>query len=386
MAIELLGDGRPLLLVDYALDFAARGWPVFPVHYPMPAGCSCGNPRCGQVAKHPITPNGLKDATTNEKQIRAWWRRHPAANIGLVTGAASGLLVLDLDNAGAIDEASRRGIPPTPYSQTAKGLHVLLKHPSGTIKNRVRLLPGMDIRADDGYIVAPPSVHATGVVYKWEVSPDEQKLADVPAWLLDLLNDKTPTPAPPAPVSRNLPTHDAGAAALFDQQIARLRTAPEGARNDTLNRAAYTLGGLVGANRLNPDDVATTLESEGRAAGLTERETLATVASGLLAGMAAPLPSRDRPPLRVFPPGQPQPAEEPTEEPAHPSQPAEEPRRSRFNLVRATEFKNRPAPDCLVEGILQVDSLAALVGPWGSYKSFIALDLSASVATGAALA
>jgi hypothetical protein len=244
----------------------------------------------------------------------------------------------------------------------------------------------MDIRADDGYIVAPPSVHATGVVYKWEVSPDEQKLADVPAWLLDLLNDKTPTPAPPAPVSRNLPTHDAGAAALFDQQIARLRTAPEGARNDTLNRAAYTLGGLVGANRLNPDDVATTLESEGRAAGLTERETLATVASGLLAGMAAPLPSRDRPPLRVFPPGQPQPAEEPTEEPAHPSQPAEEPRRSRFNLVRATEFKNRPAPDCLVEGILQVDSLAALVGPWGSYKSFIALDLSASVATGAAWA
>ena len=80
-----------------ALEYASRGWPVFPVHVPAGGGCSCGNPGCEHVGKHPRTQHGLLDATTDEATIRQWWTDWPDANIGFATGAASGIVVLDID-------------------------------------------------------------------------------------------------------------------------------------------------------------------------------------------------------------------------------------------------------------------------------------------------
>ena len=93
-------------LRDAALGHASRGIPVLPLHYPLPhrgdlqpvtgdmqpavgSGCSCRDPGCGQVGKHPLgslVPHGMKDATCNRARILAWWTRRPSANIGLATG------------------------------------------------------------------------------------------------------------------------------------------------------------------------------------------------------------------------------------------------------------------------------------------------------------
>jgi Bifunctional DNA primase/polymerase, N-terminal len=103
-------------LRDAAVGYAARGIPVLPLHYPLPhrtglqpvagdsqptvarAACSCRDPRCGQVGKHPLgslVPHGVKDATCNRARILAWWTRHPHANIGLATGHHFDVLDVD---------------------------------------------------------------------------------------------------------------------------------------------------------------------------------------------------------------------------------------------------------------------------------------------------
>jgi Bifunctional DNA primase/polymerase, N-terminal len=84
-------DRLTMVLVDAALAYAARGWPVFPLHTPTPAGCSCGHLDCGSIGKHPRTKHGVKDATTDEAQIRAWWKRWPHANMALQALTAENL-------------------------------------------------------------------------------------------------------------------------------------------------------------------------------------------------------------------------------------------------------------------------------------------------------
>lgn len=159
-------------LVDYALEYANRGWPVIPLHTPVEGGCSCSKSDCNSIGKHPRTKNGLKNATTDEKQIRAWWKRWPAANIGILTGAASGFIVLDVDHGGekTLDELQRQNgpFPKTMESITGGGgMHILFAHPGGKIRNKVRFAEGLDIRGDGGYIVAPPSLHKSGKRYEW---------------------------------------------------------------------------------------------------------------------------------------------------------------------------------------------------------------------------
>ena len=84
--------------VEAALAAARRGWPVIPLHSPTKAGtCTCRKKVCDSPAKHPRTAHGLKDGTTDEKIIRGWWSRWPRANLGICTGAVSGLVVVDVD-------------------------------------------------------------------------------------------------------------------------------------------------------------------------------------------------------------------------------------------------------------------------------------------------
>ena len=82
---------------SFALAYARQGWPVFPIHTPTDYHCSCGTPKCKDIGKHPRTPHGWKDATTDEAMIRHWWTRWPQANIGGSTGAVSGFIGLDID-------------------------------------------------------------------------------------------------------------------------------------------------------------------------------------------------------------------------------------------------------------------------------------------------
>ena len=84
-------------MLEQALNYARRGWPVFPVHSATNGTCSCGRPDCRHPAKHPRTSNGFHDATTDEHQIREWWTQALHANIGIPTGRVSGILVIDVN-------------------------------------------------------------------------------------------------------------------------------------------------------------------------------------------------------------------------------------------------------------------------------------------------
>ena len=176
--------------LDAALDYASRGWAVLPLHTPTAhARCSCGRADCSSPGKHPRTAHGVKDATTDARTIRASWAAYPDANVGIVTGSASGFAVADVDprNGGneALEELEKKHgrLPDTATAQTSAGGRHLYFSTDGPVKSRV-LAPGVDFKGDGGYVVAPPSRHASGDVYRGdEAFEDGRPLADLPSWL-----------------------------------------------------------------------------------------------------------------------------------------------------------------------------------------------------------
>ena len=118
----------------------------------MGDGCSCGDPGCEQIGKHPRTKHGFFDGTTDETIIRQWWTQWPDANIGLITGATSGFIVLDVDPRHGGDETLARWIgehgalPDTLEVRTGGGgRHIYFAHPGGHVKSR-NLAPGIDAK------------------------------------------------------------------------------------------------------------------------------------------------------------------------------------------------------------------------------------------------
>lgn len=198
-------------LLDAALAYAARGWPVFPVHTPTEHGCSCRNSACQAPGKHPRTQHGLKDATLDSTVITQWWSDWPDANISLVTGSRSGLVALDIDRRhdgdDTLAELERKygPLPDTVRNLTGGGWHELFAYPDVPVKSKANLAPGVDVRGDGGYIVAPPSRHANGQTYGWEVghAPEDLALASLPAWLLTLLTSST-HPSPNQPLRKTV--------------------------------------------------------------------------------------------------------------------------------------------------------------------------------------
>jgi len=270
-------------LRDAALDYAQRGWSVIPL-----------KPR----DKRPLVAwEAYQTQRASVEQVREWWDQYPGANVGLVTGAISGIVVLDVD--GPDGEASLAGkdIPVTPSVATGKGRHIYLAHPGGTIKNFARKLPGLDLRGDGGYVVAPLSVHPSGRVYTWIDGPDVP-LAEMPAWLLELVRPTEPQRPAPRPAVQQVDREAAYAQRALDAELDAVARAPEGTRNDTLNRAAFNLGQLVAAGLLDRGDVEDQLVHTAVANGLTVREALATVRSGLAAGERQPRTIPDRPLVR----------------------------------------------------------------------------------------
>lgn len=188
-----------------ALQLAALGWPVFPVHTPVVNGevvrCSCGKADCTSVGKHPNTRHGIKDATTDPEQIKRWWRTWPDANIGVAVGKGCGehgVFVLDVDPRHDGDkslqslEAQHGPLPRTIRARTGGGgEHFFFRHPGGNVKNITGLAPGLDIKVDGGYVVVAPSLHASGGSYAWQKGcepwADGCEFAEAPNWLVDLV-------------------------------------------------------------------------------------------------------------------------------------------------------------------------------------------------------
>lgn len=182
---------------DYANEFSRHGLPVFPLHFPVRREgrtfCSCENSTCRDVGKHPVAslvPSGLKNATTNQDVTKSWFDDQ-LWNLGVTTGKASGIFVIDCDPRHGGDgslaalEAEHGPVPETWRFKTGgNGEHIIFRHPGGAIRNSVSAVaPGIDVRGESGYIVAPPSRHASGGFYLIaETSHDE--IADAPSWLL----------------------------------------------------------------------------------------------------------------------------------------------------------------------------------------------------------
>jgi replicative DNA helicase len=234
-------------LLESALGYAHWGWPVFPLHTPaMDGTCSCKHPGCDKVGKHPRTLHGLKDGTTNEDTIRAWWAKWPDANIGIVCGAASGVVVLDIDKRHggkqSLEELERRHemlLPTATVRTGGGGNHLFFRHPGGEIRNKAGLdgLPGLDVRGDGGYVVAPSSLHISGKTYEWEADPEEVPMADMPLWLVDLLTARSPP-------NEKSPEADAGDAIS------------EGRRNATLT----SLGGSMRRRGMTESEINAALQ------------------------------------------------------------------------------------------------------------------------------
>jgi hypothetical protein len=192
--------------LEFALRAAELG-PILPLHWAEDGECSCGVQACVNAGKHPATRNGVKDATTDEKLMRAWRRENPHANIGIAMGNDSGIFVLDVDPRRGGDESLQQvqekygALPDGPRVRTGGGGENLyfMMPPGVTVRSRVALRPGIDVRGKGSYAVAVGSVHASGRKYLWQKgkTPSQLPVPVCPDWLLHLISEQRP-PQPKA--------------------------------------------------------------------------------------------------------------------------------------------------------------------------------------------
>jgi hypothetical protein len=304
-------------LRDAAVGYAARGIPVLPLHYPLShrgglqpvgddhpavarAACSCRDPSCGQVAKHPLgslVPHGVKDATCNRARILAWWTRHPQANIGLATGHCFD--ILDIDGpAGARalrTLAAAHGFQSSgPLVRTGGGGWHYYLAPTGLGNVHPAGLAHVDWRGRGGYVVAPPSRHASGHPYQWAPGRDlDTPPGQVPAVLLERLQPRQrqqPSGRVQLPAAADGPGERYGRAALA-VELARVAAAPVGQRNRQLWESTRNLYNLVATGALHHHEVHQGLLDAAERCGLLAeepRQTHRTLASGRQVGLAHP--------------------------------------------------------------------------------------------------
>jgi hypothetical protein len=205
--------------------YQSLGWRLLPLHEVRADGlcscghteradrtCECGDPKCklkhgaGSIAKHPRVSNWPANASDDPAKHSAWLHHFPTCNIGVATGAASGLIALDVDPDKGGDESlaaliARHGpLPRTAEQRTGSGgRHYLFQHPGFPVTNSAgKLGPGLDIRGDGGQIVLSPSRSGTGS-YSWILAPWDVPLAPLPPWLFAELRR---APALSAPLER----------------------------------------------------------------------------------------------------------------------------------------------------------------------------------------
>ena len=276
-------------LLRSVLSLTARGWHVFPC---IPGG------------KRPALRGNWQDlATTDPDRVRAWWAR-TTYNIGVACGP-SGLVVIDLDaphnrqpadspaaesGTDALAALCRQHGQPYPLPTYAVdtpsgGCHLYYAAPHDRIRNSAsRLGPLIDVRADGGYVIGKDS-RVGGHPY---TERDARTPVPLPAWIADLLQEGPPT-AIGITLSVPLSAHGTAYAMAALREEARLvATARPGTRNDTLNRAAFSLGQLAAAGLLPPLAVATALASAAERAGLPAEEARRTIRSGMTAGSRRP--------------------------------------------------------------------------------------------------
>lgn len=185
--------------IQWARAYAEElGWAVFPI-WEVDAGvCACPKgSKCKSPGKHPRTKHGFKNASDLVDDVETWWTAHPLAHIGIRTGETT-FIALDFDDPAQLAAFEAVHGPFTgPLAKTGGGgWHALFLPPGIPVPCRQGIAPGVDVRGDGGYVVAPPSGHVSGEVYGWVRGP-ETPLQAIPASLLELLAG-APALTPPA--------------------------------------------------------------------------------------------------------------------------------------------------------------------------------------------
>ncbi|WP_182976980.1 bifunctional DNA primase/polymerase [Arthrobacter cheniae] len=220
----------PPQALHYALQYAAKGWPVFPVYGIVQGRCTCKDGiKCDNAGKHPRTSNGVNGATTDPQTVRAWWTQWPDANIGLACGQVSGFFAVDVDaKSGGFESIGAFGQLPETLSVITGGggKHLLFKYPADGVRlgNKVGWLRGVDVRSDGGYVVAAPSLHSSGARYSWQ--NEEVEIIEPPLGLIESI--------------RGSSTRKDYSTDLKDS-LSILEGIPEGERDDVLFRWACRL-------------------------------------------------------------------------------------------------------------------------------------------------
>jgi len=283
--------------LEAALAYAARNWPVFPCRA---ADEETGDhdPETGELiirsVKTPYTGTGFKAATKREHILQRWWADWPDAMIGVPTGEPIGAWVLDIDPRHGGDgtlaslEAEHAPLPRTRTATTASGgRHYYFRHVAG-VRNRGNLGPGIDVRGDGGYVIAPGSVTAAGGAYAWT---DECEPADAPQWLLDMVLRRPPPQQASSPAGHTLPRtghNPAYVHAAVERELSDLAGTPMGNRNNALNDSAFALGQFVGAGALSRSEAEALLENVARGWGRDWAKCVKTIGNGLGAGILRP--------------------------------------------------------------------------------------------------
>jgi hypothetical protein len=222
--------------------------------------------------KRPACPHGFKDASNEPHTIAGLWWRFPGPLIGIATGAASGIDVLDIDIKHAALgwwRANQHRFPATRSFRTRSGgVHLYLLHAAGLGCSAGKLAPGVDMRADGGYAI---SWFAAGLVCL-----DHSRPATWPAWMLELLLPKSKPEYRPRPVLR--PDRDGKG---IDGILRLVADAPEGERNSILHWGACRLGERADTGQIGIGEAEGMLIAAATSAGLAAREARATVRSGL---------------------------------------------------------------------------------------------------------
>lgn len=278
-----------------ALEYAARGWPVFPAPQ--------GQKKSHKSEKHSGTKWG---ATIDAAEIESDWAKWPQANVGIVTGPKSGFFVVEADTlqghgvdgiANLADLIDQNGpLPDTIEALSPSGSwHIYFKWPEGLdIANSAgQVAPGVDVRGDGGMVIGVPSVK-TGAEkpYRWETPPGLFDLAECPEWLLKLCTKPQPKLS-----KRAMPTASGKSTAWADAalcgELSNLLAAPDGQRNDALNKAAFSLAQIVAGGGLDERAVRQRLSAAADDIGLDPQEIAATIDSGFVAGLQTPRGSND---------------------------------------------------------------------------------------------
>ncbi|MFZ5667725.1 MAG: phage/plasmid primase, P4 family [Pseudomonadota bacterium] len=243
-AINRFGGETGMKVAAAAVIYAECGVPVFP---------------CDPKRKSPLVRRGFKDATTNVDQVRRWWSKWPDAMIGVPTGLASKLFVLDVDDLDAFNNGCSIERPETLTAITGKGEHYYFAwDPGRPVKNAQKMMrdgkarwpfpdaPGCDCRGEGGYIIVAPSRHPNGRIYTWKNNCPVASASD--ALYACLAGAKSAEATPLRQKVEKLPAVKSApieAEKILLAACQDVRNASMGEQEATLNSACFKMGALI---------------------------------------------------------------------------------------------------------------------------------------------